>query len=109
MSWWVAGSVVVGSVLTSNAAKSAADTQAGAARDAAQLQNEQFKQTREDQMPWLKAGERALTKLEGAVDYTPFGMTQFQQRWGHKSTPTLSTAIKPNAPLNCNLCNRWLV
>jgi hypothetical protein len=34
-------------------------------------------------MPWLKAGERALGKLEGAVDYTPFGMSQFQADPGY--------------------------
>lgn len=83
MTFWVAGAVVVSGALNANAAGKAADTQAGAARDAAQLQNEQFQQTRQDQMPWLKAGERALTKLEGAVDYTPFGMKQFQADPGY--------------------------
>lgn len=79
----VATAVVVGSVLTSSAAKSAAGTQAAAADRAAGLQNEQYYQTREDQMPWMEAGKRALTKLEGAVDYTPFGMKQFQEDPGY--------------------------
>lgn len=83
MSWWVAGATLVGSVIGSNAATDAADTQAQATRQAAQLSNDQFQQTRADQMPWMQAGQRALGKLEGAVDYTPFGMKQFQEDPGY--------------------------
>jgi hypothetical protein len=83
MSWWVAGATVVSSLVGSQASKSAANKQADAANRASQLSNDQFQQTREDQMPWLKAGERALGKLEGAVDYTPFGMDQFQADPGY--------------------------
>jgi len=79
----VATAIVATSLYSSNQASKAADKQVGAARDAAALQNEQFQQTREDQMPWLKAGERALGKLEGAVDYTPFGMDQFNADPGY--------------------------
>lgn len=81
---WMTGAAIIGSsLLSSNASGNAADTQAAAADRAAQLKNEQYKQTREDQMPWLKAGERALGKLESAVDYTPFGMSQFQADPGY--------------------------
>ena len=83
MSGWVAGTVAVTSYMGSRAASKAGEAQAGAAREAAQLSNEQFQQTREDQMPWMEAGGRALTKLEGAVDYTPFGMSQFQADPGY--------------------------
>jgi hypothetical protein len=83
MTWWVAGAVVGSSLIGANAAGNAADTQAAAASGAAALQNEQFRQTREDQLPFLEAGKRALTKLEGAADYTPFGMSQFQQDPGY--------------------------
>lgn len=79
----VATAVVAGSIISSKAASKGAEAQAGATREAAQLSNEQFYQTREDQMPWLKAGERALGKLEGAVDYTPFGMDQFKADPGY--------------------------
>jgi len=79
----VATAIVATSLYSANQAGKAADKQVGAARDAAALQNEQFQQTREDQMPWLKAGERALGKLESAVDYTPFGMSQFQADPGY--------------------------
>lgn len=83
MSWWVAGAVVVSGAMGANAAGKAGESQAAATGQAAQLSNEQFQQTRQDQMPWLKAGERALGKLEGAVDYTPFGMDQFQADPGY--------------------------
>ena len=83
MSGWVAGAVAVSSVIGGQAAKSAANTQADAANRASQLSNDQFQQTRQDQMPWMQAGGRALTKLEGAVDYTPFGMSQFQADPGY--------------------------
>jgi len=79
----VATAIVGSAILGSNASKSAADTQAAASDRASQLSNEQFQQTRADQAPWLAAGGRALTKLEGAVDYTPFGMDQFKADPGY--------------------------
>jgi len=83
MPWMIPAAIIGSSLLGSSASKSAGDTQAAAANNAAQLQNEQFQQTRQDQMPFLQAGQRALGKLEGAVDYTPFGMSQFQQDPGY--------------------------
>lgn len=79
----VATAIVFSSVMGSSAAKSAGKSQAGAAREAAALQNEQFQQTREDQLPYREAGVRALGKLESAADYTPFGMSQFQADPGY--------------------------
>jgi len=63
--------------LGSSAASDAASQQAGAAREASALSDAQFQQTRQDQLPFLQAGVRALGKLESAADYTPFGMDQF--------------------------------
>lgn len=83
MTFWVAGAVVVSSAIGSSAAKGAAKTQAAAADRAAELQNEQFQQTRQDQMPWLRAGEQALNKLIPMTDYQKFGMSQFQQDPGY--------------------------
>lgn len=80
---WGMTAVAAATVYSANSASKAGESQAGAARDAAQLSNEQYYQTREDQMPWMQAGERALNKLEGAVDYTPFGMKQFQADPGY--------------------------
>lgn len=79
----VATAIVAGSYLTSKSASKGAEAQAGATSEATQVQNEQFQQTRQDQMPWLKAGERALGKLESVVDYTPFGMNQFNADPGY--------------------------
>ena len=83
MSGWVAGAIAVSSLVGASASKSAASTQAGAARDAAELQNEQFQQTREDLEPWRKAGVNALGKLEGMADYTMFGPEQFSKDPGY--------------------------
>jgi hypothetical protein len=83
MSWWTAGAIVGSALIGSSAARSAGETQAGAAREASALSNEQFQQTRQDQMPFLQAGVRALGKLESAADYTPFGMSQFQADPGY--------------------------
>ena len=49
-----------GAVVASKGAGKAADAQVGAARDAAQLQNEQFQQSRADMQPFLDSGYRAL-------------------------------------------------
>lgn len=83
MAWMVPAAIIGSSLLSSNAASEAGSQQAAAANNASALSNEQFQQTRQDQMPWLKAGERALGKLESAVDYTPFGMDQFNADPGY--------------------------
>jgi len=51
---------VGGAAIASRGAGKAADAQVGAARDAAQLQNEQFQQSRADMQPFLDSGYRAL-------------------------------------------------
>jgi hypothetical protein len=79
----VATAIVVSSVVGSKSASKGAEAQADATREAAQLSDAQYQQTRQDQMPWLQAGERALGKLEGAVDYTPFGTAQFNADPGY--------------------------
>jgi hypothetical protein len=85
MSGWVAGAVVGSSLIGANAASNAASTQANAANNAAQLSNQQYQQTRQDQMPWMQAGQTALNALTPlATNYTPFGMNQFQQDPGYQ-------------------------
>lgn len=83
MPWMMAAAVVGSSLLGANAASSAADTQAAAADRAAELQNRQYEQNRQDQMPWMKAGEGALNKLIPLSDYRKFGMDQFQADPGY--------------------------
>jgi hypothetical protein len=79
-----AGGAVVGGLISGNAATSAAGTQAAAANRAADLQNQQYYQTRQDYMPWLNAGEQALSMLVPlATNYTPFSMAQFQADPGY--------------------------
>lgn len=78
------GTAILGSaILGGAAAKSAADTQADAARSAARMQQKQFEQTRQDQMPWMEAGRDALNKLIPLSEYQKFGMDQFQADPGY--------------------------
>ena len=76
----IAGAIISGgfSLLSANAAKKAASTQATAFERAAELQHEQFLTTREDLAPWRRTGTVALTELadlyglpvEGRIDGT---------------------------------------
>ena len=73
MPWMIPAAIIGSSLLGSSAASSAASTQAAAADRAAQLQNDQYNQTRADQAPWRAAGETALNQLIPlATNYTPF-------------------------------------
>ena len=73
MAGWVAGAVAVSGYLGSQAAKQGGEAQANAANRAADLQNAQYYQTREDQMPFTEAGKTALTQLIPlASNYKPF-------------------------------------
>jgi hypothetical protein len=84
MTFWVAGSVIVSSAIGANASGKAASTQANAANRAAELQNEQYQQTRQDQMPWMEAGKTALNALTPlATNYQQFGMDQFKADPGY--------------------------
>jgi hypothetical protein len=83
MTFWVAGAVVVSSAIGANASGKAASTQSAAADRAAELQQQQYEQTRQDYAPWRAAGEQALNKLIPLSDYTKFGMDQFQQDPGY--------------------------
>lgn len=101
-----AGGALLGGVLSSRAASSAAGTQAAATDRAAQLSTEAAnraaelqQQTAREQMalqeriynadvarqqPWLAAGQVALNKLiPESTNYTPFGMDQFQADPGY--------------------------
>lgn len=75
----ILGSAVLGAASSRSAAKS----QASAANRAADLQQQQYEQTRADQAPWRAAGEQALNKLIPMSDYTKFGMDQFQADPGY--------------------------
>lgn len=84
MAGWMAAAVVGSAALGYSASKSAAKTQAAAADQDAQLQQQQFERQVELQEPWRQAGITALNKLTPlATEYTPFGMQQFQQDPGY--------------------------
>jgi len=81
---WMALAIGGSALLGASAAKSAASTQAAAADRAAELQNQQFQQTREDLAPYRAAGQTALNALTPlATNYQKFGMDQFQQDPGY--------------------------
>jgi hypothetical protein len=76
----ILGSAALGAVASRKAAKS----QAGAAGQAADLQERMFERQAELSEPWRQAGETALNRLVPlATEYTPFGMQQFQQDPGY--------------------------
>ena len=80
----ILGGTIGGALLSGSAAKSAAGTQAASADQAAQLQQQQYAQTRQDQMPFLEAGYGALNQLAPlAANYQKFGQAQFEQDPGY--------------------------
>lgn len=79
----MAGTALASGLIGANAAKSGANAQTNAADRAAQLQQQQYEQTRADQAPWREAGGRALTKFESLADYKPFDMSTFTQDPGY--------------------------
>jgi hypothetical protein len=84
MTFYVAGAMVVSSVVGSRASSKAAGTQAAAAGQAADLEREMFERNIELNKPFREAGITALNKLVPlATEYTPFGMQQFQADPGY--------------------------
>jgi hypothetical protein len=81
--WMLPAALIGSSLLGASSSRSAAKAQASAADRAAELQQQQFERQVELQAPFREAGLRALNKLEGAADYTPFGMQQFQADPGY--------------------------
>ncbi len=79
MTWGAVGAIgsiaapLIGGMLSSDASQSAADTQAGAARYAADLQNQRYQQTRQDLMPYMQMGPQALSNLEALMGFGPIG------------------------------------
>jgi len=78
-----AAASLIGGSMQASAAEDAAASANAQQDKAIQLQREMFQQQRQDQMPWMKAGEQALNKLIPMTDYQKFGMGQFQQDPGY--------------------------
>lgn len=105
MTFYVASAAIVASaVIGSQAAKSAGKAQAGAAREAAALQNDQYYQTREDQLPYRQGGlaaQNRLMTLLGIGGTTPnSGGGGGGEIMGGMVTPTPNTGlnIDSNSP-----------
>ena len=82
MPWMLPLAIGGSALLGASASKSAASTQAAAADRAAELQAEQFRQTREDQAPYRTAGYNALANLQRTAGNVPaafkFGDYEFK-------------------------------
>lgn len=77
MPWGIAAAAVVGAYSAnqqSKAAKKAAGAQSRAADAATEEQRRQFDLTRQDQQPWLQAGQSALTQMQAlnSGDFSSF-------------------------------------
>ena len=91
MTFWVAGAIVGGGVLSSvigsHGASQAAGTQSASADKATELQREQWQQGRQDQMPWLNAGTNALAQMQGPgmapAPWKNFTMADYQADPGY--------------------------
>lgn len=91
MPWGYAAAAVgsvVGGALSSKGSKSAAKTQADAATRAAEMQLEQYNQTRDDLKPYTDAGGYGLDQLltgykDGSLT-KPFTMADYQQDPGYQ-------------------------
>lgn len=91
MSWGAVvagGAALVGGALSSKGSKSAAKTQADAANRAAEMQLEQYNQTRDDLKTYTDAGGYGLNQLltgykDGSLT-KPFTMADYQQDPGYQ-------------------------
>jgi len=83
MPWMLPAAIIGSSLFGANAANKAADTQAGAADRAAELQYKMYQENVQRQQPFLEAGVGALNKLTAAADYKPFGMDQYKADPGY--------------------------
>ena len=66
-----AASAALGGFLTANASESAAETQAGAAREAGAISSERFQQTRADVRPFTLAGQDSTAALHALFGLGP--------------------------------------
>lgn len=108
MPWGFAAAAVgtiAGAVISGSASKSAADTQAQAAEDAAHLQNDQWNQTQANLKPYMQLGSSSISPLLSAMGYN---VTQnsdgtysyngtnsnniLQQKYGNFTAPTAAQA-----------------
>ena len=84
---WVATADVSSAVIGASASRSASKTQAAAAGQAADVQQQQYEQTRADQAPYREAGYNALANLQRTAGNVPgafkFGAGDYQADPGY--------------------------
>ncbi len=88
----IAGSAIIGG----SAAKSAAKTQAKAAEQSAQLQQQQFEQTRQDQMPFLQSGVGAVNRLNELLGLEPTASQTLTPQSNQNANFGLTRGLFPN-------------
>lgn len=77
---WAAAAAVTSAVIGANASQDAANTQAGASRDATQAQLNMFNQTQQNMQPYMQAGVSSLDRLMQGVQSGAYNQnTNFQQ------------------------------
>lgn len=81
--WMLPAAIAGSSILGAYSADKAANTQADAARYAADLQYKQYQENVARQKPFYDVGVNALPELVAASKYTPFSMQNFQQDPGY--------------------------
>lgn len=96
-----AGASVGSAAIQSHAAGKAADKQTAAANQATQLQREIFNQQRSDTMPWLRAGQGAVSTLANLSGIPMGGPGTGGVPGGTTPTATPPTAhqVGPNSTL----------
>lgn len=110
MSWGAVigvGGSLLGGALASSGANRAADTQADAAAYAADLQNEQYYQTREDMAPWMDAGASALNEMRRQLGLPPIGGTSYGAAYGGGRTTIGGTGGAGSSPYFRNPSNSY--
>ena len=83
MSWWTAGAIVGSALISSNAAKGAASSQADSSAEAVAEQRRQFDTTQANAAPYLAAGKTAIGQLQSENDI-PFDASKVQMDPGYE-------------------------
>lgn len=78
------GVALAGGIMASNATGKAADTQAGAANYATDMQKRMYDQNRTDLTPWREAGGRALSQLGDSDFQHDFTIDDFHEDPGYQ-------------------------
>jgi len=81
-----AGGAIIGGIMSSNGAESAANTQAGAANNATAAQLQMYNQNVQRLAPWTNAGSSALGTLQGMMPSltSQFSAADYQQSPGYQ-------------------------